>query len=205
MDNLSAMFREKSRKFYGSVKMTLEKHDTKRFLKIRAKRSKNVTTLLDFFLSEGCLSLDPEYHVPGTLIARSTVPQGLHWHAGRELWRLNPEYPVACLHGRHRLEAARKDFISKDNRRWVVNLYSRGWRVHLPRKMCSLTQARPQRPGEGGNTILDLRSATTEISSVKFASSSAMAIQREVRNGSLSLPKHEAMPPATEGAPGGVW
>ena len=118
---------------------------------------KKVTTLLDFFRSEGCLGLDPEYRVPGTLIARSAVPRGLERHARRELWRLNPEYTVACLNGRHRLEAARKDFIRKDNRRWMVILYSRGWRVHLPRKMCSLTQARPQRPGEGGNTMLDLR------------------------------------------------
>ncbi len=134
MDNLSSndlqIFREKSRTFCGSVKIPLDKicheelpNNPRQF------NEKNVTTLLDFFRWEGCLRLDPEHYVPA-LISRSAVPRDLH--PGGELPRLNPEHPVVCLHGRHRLEAARKFFTGDENRWWVVDLYSRGGRVDLP-------------------------------------------------------------------------
>ncbi len=82
MDNLSSndlqIFREKSRTFCGSVKIPLDKicheelpHNPRQF------NEKNVTTLLDFFRSEGCLRLDPENYVPA-LISRSAVPRALH-------------------------------------------------------------------------------------------------------------------------------
>ncbi|KAL2047106.1 hypothetical protein N7G274_001125 [Stereocaulon virgatum] len=127
MDNLSSndlqIFREKSRTFCGSVKIPLDKicheelpNNPRQF------NEKNVTTLLDFFRSEGCLRLDPEHYVPA-LISRSAVPRGLH--PGGEPPRFNPEHPVVCLHGRHRLEAARKFFTGHENRWWVVDLYSR--------------------------------------------------------------------------------
>lgn len=134
MDNLSSndlqIFREKSRTFCGSVKIPLDKicheelpNNPRQF------NEKNVTTLLDFFRSEGCLRLDPEHYVPA-LISRSAVPRGLH--PGGEPPRFNPEHPVVCLHGRHRLEAARKIFTGDEDRWWVVDLYSRGGRVDLP-------------------------------------------------------------------------
>ena len=133
IDNLLSndlqIFREKSRTFYGSVKIPLDKichkvlpNNPRQFNK------KDVTTLLDFFHSEGCLRLDPEHHVPA-LISRSAVPRGLH--PGGEPPRFNPEHPVICLHGRHRLEAARNFFTGDEDRWWVVDLYSRGGRVDL--------------------------------------------------------------------------
>jgi len=145
MENLSSndlqIFREKSRTFCGSVKIPLDKicheelpNNPRQFNK------KDVTTLLDFFRSEDCLRLDPEHYVPA-LISRSAVPRGLH--PGGEPPRFNPEHPVVCLHGRHRLEAARKFFTGDENRWWVVDLYSRGERVDLPYRRCSLTEVRP--------------------------------------------------------------
>ena len=138
MNNLTSrdlqISREKSRTFCGSVKIPLDKicheelpNNTRQF------NEKNVTTLLGFFRSEGCLRLDPEHHVPA-LVSRSAVPQGVT--PGGEPPRFDPEYPVVCLHGRHRLEAARKFLVGNEDRWWVVDLYSRGGRDGLGECTC---------------------------------------------------------------------
>ena len=135
MDSLTSndlqIFREKSRTFCGSVKVPLDKicHE-ERPNNLRQFNKKNVTKLIDSFRSEDCLRLDPEHHVPA-LIPRSAAPQGLR--LGGEPPHFDPEHPVICLHGRHRLEAARKFFTGTENRWWVVDLYSRGGRVCLGR------------------------------------------------------------------------
>ncbi len=131
MDHLSAddlqIFREKSRTFCGSVKIPLDKIRHEELPNNpRQLNKKNVTTLLNLFRLEGCLRLDPEHHVPA-LISRSVVPQGLH--PGAEPPRFNPEHPVVCLHGRHRVEAARKLLTGNEDRWWVVDLYSEGGRA----------------------------------------------------------------------------
>ncbi len=150
MDNLSSddlqIFREKSRTFCGSVKIPLDKIRHEELPNNpRQFNENNVTTLLDFFRSEGCLRLDPEHHVPA-LISRSAVPPDLR--PGGEPPRFDPQHPVVCLHGRHRLEAARKFLTGNENRWWVVDLYSRGGRVDLLWKEGWLTKARSQPQGE---------------------------------------------------------
>ena len=128
MDSLTSddlqIFREKSRMFCGSVKIPLDKicheelpNNPRQF------NEKDVTMLLGFFRSEGCLRLDPKNHVPA-LISWSAVPQGLH--SGGEPPHFSPEHPVICLRGRRRLEAARRFFTGDQNRWWVVDLYSKG-------------------------------------------------------------------------------
>lgn len=79
----------------------------------RQSNENNVTRLLDFFLSEGCLRQYPKNYVP-MLIARSAVTSGLR--LGRESTCLDPVHPVVYLDGRHRLEAARRYFPGKENR-----------------------------------------------------------------------------------------
>jgi len=117
MENLLSndlqIFREKSRTFYGSVKIPLDKICYEELPNNPRQFNKDVTTLLDFFRSEDCLRLDPKHYVPA-LISRSTVPRGLH--LGGEPLRFNPEHPIVYLHGRYRLEAARKFFTGDENR-----------------------------------------------------------------------------------------
>ena len=118
MDNVSSndlqIFREKSRTFCGSVKIPLDKicyeelpNNPRQF------NEKNITILLGFFRSDGCLRLDPEYYVPA-LISRSALPRGLY--LGVEPLYFYPEHPIVCLYGRYRLEAARR-FLTGDESR----------------------------------------------------------------------------------------
>ena len=118
IDNVSSndlqIFREKSRTFCGLVKIPLDKICYKELPNNpRQFNEKNVTTLLGFFRSDGCLRLDPEHYVPA-LISRSALPRGLY--LGVEPPHFYPEHPVVCLHGRYRLEAARR-FLTGDESR----------------------------------------------------------------------------------------
>lgn len=118
------IFREKSRAFCGSVKIPLDKlrgeelpHNPRQF------DEKNVTRLLDIFNKDDCQRREPDNHVP-VLIPRSALPEG-PLRVGVDLQLFNPDYPLTYLHGRHRLEAARK-FLSGNDRWWVADLYSDG-------------------------------------------------------------------------------
>ena len=134
------IFREKNRTFCGSVKIPFDQICYEELpSNPREFNEKKVTTLLGFFRSEGCLRLDPKHHVPA-LISWPAAPQGLY--PGGEPPHFNPKHSVVCLHGRHRLEAAGKFFTGDENRWWVVDLYSGGGRVDLPRRRCLLTEVR---------------------------------------------------------------
>jgi hypothetical protein len=128
MESLSGrdlqIFREKSRAFCGSVKIPLDKLRGEELPENpRQFDEKNVARLLDIFNKDGCQRREPDNHVP-VLIARSALPEG-PLRVGSDLQLFNPDHPLTCLHGRHRLEAARK-FLSGNDRWWVADLYSDG-------------------------------------------------------------------------------
>ena len=124
------VFREKSRTFCGSVKVPINKLQYETIPKNpRQFDDKNVARLLKVFEEEGCVRLEPEHYVP-VLISRNALPQG--FRAGnisdvilQEPQFFTPEHPLTYLHGRHRLEAAKK-YLAANDKWWVVNLYADG-------------------------------------------------------------------------------
>ena len=124
------LFREKSRTFCGSVKVHIDKlqHETIP-TNPRQLDEKNVARLLKVFKDEQCLRLEPDHYI-SALVSRNTLPQVLRsgniGHLFLEEPQLfEPEHPLIYLHGRHRLEAAKK-YLAANDKWWVVNLYADG-------------------------------------------------------------------------------
>ena len=96
---------------------------------------KNIARLLEIFKLEGCRRLESQNHVPA-LISRAVLQTLLERVPGGQS-SLNPQdknkTPVqvdldndlTCLHGRHRIEAAKK-YLHPDDKWWVVDLYADG-------------------------------------------------------------------------------
>ena len=94
---------------------------------------KNVARLLGIFKLEGCRRLEPQNHVPA-LISRTSlnalleyVPGGLsslNLHDETPV-HVDPNHDLTCLHGRHRIEAAKK-YLHPDDKWWIVDLYADG-------------------------------------------------------------------------------
>ena len=148
--------REKSRRFLGLVKVPLDKLQPEPPpLHPRQLDPKNVSALVQRFLSEGCLRHDPEHYVP-TLIAPQNLPPNLvsgNTDCAAVLQQndeppiFNPEQPLTYLHGRHRLEAARR-FCDESERWWIVTLYSDSTIHRCETDLLVLTTARSVRTGE---------------------------------------------------------
>ena len=151
MEDLSAkdlqVFREKSRTFCGSFRVPLDKLEYEKLpSNPRQRDGKNVTRLLDVFRAEGCQPREPENHVPA-LISRSAMTRlgGASGKVFEEPQWFIPESPLQVLHGRHRLDAARK-FLKGADRWWVVDLYSDGAKVSLRLPDSFTDTSRPQLP-----------------------------------------------------------
>ena len=97
MDNLSfndlQIFREKSRTFRGSVKISLKKICHKELPNNpRQFDEKNIATLLGFFRSEGCLHLDPEHHIQSAIVGNRVQPMGAQYSKAVESQKLGEWY-----------------------------------------------------------------------------------------------------------------
>ena len=141
MDNLSVadlqIFCEKSRAFCGSFKIPLRKLEHENPPKNpRQFDEKSVLALLNRFSSpESCLRHEADNHVPA-LIPRHVLPHssedasgGLGRTVGTSVKKprfFEPPEPLIYLHGRHRLEAARRFFNEESEKWWIVDLYSDG-------------------------------------------------------------------------------
>ena len=120
--------------FLGSAKIFLEHLHFQKDKGEYNLDQKNVARLQKVFELEGCLRLNPEHHVP-VLIDLETLEQSLDQSQIRrgELFTsvIPPElilprnHVVLCLHGRHRIAAARNLLLASD-RWWTVDLYSQG-------------------------------------------------------------------------------
>lgn len=96
---------------------------------------KNVARLLQVFQLEGCFRLDLEHHIPAIIdedeLRRSLQKSGI---ASGDLFRRQAPptldldtstTTLKCLHGRHRIEAAKEHLLPGD-KWWTVDLYSNG-------------------------------------------------------------------------------
>ena len=129
---------EKHSSFRGSAKIHL-RHLQFNELEQRMLRGdfhldqKNVARLNKIFEIQDCLRLESDHHVPAMisekLLQLSIRASGLS-NGGELLDRripptlqLPPTTSLQCLHGRHRIAAAR-NFLLPDDKWWIVNLYS---------------------------------------------------------------------------------
>ena len=125
---------EKERAYVGKAKVALLDlvFDTSEVNAARPLDHRNVARLVKVFQLEGCLRLEPEHHIPA-LIQKSTLDDSLHaldlnpalLTTYGEPFRLTVDKPLLCLHGRHRLAAA-KEHLSPEDKWWVVDLYLDG-------------------------------------------------------------------------------
>jgi len=94
---------------------------------------KNVARLKGIFEVEGCTRLDPENYVP-VLISEEQLQDGLKVSGITKTQLLQPEKvpPILqfspatrleCLHGKHRIAAAKQILLAGDQW-WTVDLYS---------------------------------------------------------------------------------
>lgn len=83
----------------------------------------NVARMIKVFELEGCLRLEPTHYVPA-LISREQFGLSAQQNA-TDPPTLTPSENLKYLHGRHRIEAARK-FLPSSDWWWVVDLYFEG-------------------------------------------------------------------------------
>ncbi len=129
-------FAEKQAKFHGSAKIHFRHlvfHQPNSQISADLNLDpKNVQRLTQIFRLEGCLRLDLEHHVPA-IISDDILAQSLYQSGVRseDLRRRGspptldlPEgFGVLCLHGKHRIAAA-KNVLLPGNKWWTVDLYS---------------------------------------------------------------------------------
>lgn len=99
----------------------------------RRLEPKNVTRLVKRLRQEGCLRRDPQRYI-AAIISRDVLLSALH-RSNRELVDLEaPGEPhfldlgkdtLQCLHGKHRIEAAKQCLDPFDDW-WIINLYAPG-------------------------------------------------------------------------------
>ncbi len=119
-----------SRAFCGSIKCPIRRL---RFESItidpRQLDLKNVARILEIFNLEGCRRLELQNHVPA-LISQTVLHALLQGVPGGRLEDevpslVDPKHDLKCLHGRHRIEAAKK-YLHPDDKWWIVDLYVDG-------------------------------------------------------------------------------
>ena len=137
---------DKARAFYGRAKVSLSnlRFEGDEVAGTRTLNPRNITRLRNIFELEGCLRLEPEHHVPA-VIERSTLEAALRastlqlqdLKSGEpKPLTLPPGTALVCLHGRHRVEAAKQHFGPAE-KWWVADLYSCGRRAPPePRRAC---------------------------------------------------------------------
>ena len=96
----------------------------------------NVSRLVNIFKLEGCARLDPDHHVP-VVIHESQLKSALGQSHASEADLLKPlqteppelffpsGFTLTCLHGQHRIAAAR-EFLLPGDQWWIVDLYVSG-------------------------------------------------------------------------------
>ncbi|KAI4086635.1 MAG: hypothetical protein L6R37_008399, partial [Teloschistes peruensis] len=125
------IFHEKYRAFCGSVKYPLEYLvGEQNHVDPRALDRKNIKRLIGNFKLEGCNRLELDNHVP-VLTSKEQLERIIRTlpKAESQIRDYRQEPPKASsaesltyLHGKHRIEAARKFLIAGD-RWWTVDLY----------------------------------------------------------------------------------
>jgi hypothetical protein len=136
-NSASQRFIETQTYFRGSAKIAIRSLEfgSQEREGVRLLEGKNVSRLLKIFETEGCDRLDPEHHIAAligqdafnralqisrleraTLMDREEVPPRLE---------LDADDRITCLHGQHRIEAA-KQYLNGSDKWWIVDLYLEG-------------------------------------------------------------------------------
>ena len=116
----------------------------------RELNRKNVDRLKKCFRKEGCRRLEVENHIPATIdesrLQEAVTASGFrsndlltNQREGYPELKLPPSYRLTCLHGQHRIQAAR-EVLAQRNAWWAVDLYVTGRAVldKLPRHLLTL-------------------------------------------------------------------
>ena len=129
---------ERSRAYLGRAKILIHRlvFEADKSCEVRPLDGKNVSRLHRIFELEGCSRLDPDNHVP-TLIKRKVLADALGNGGSLDVSLggcgepslLEVEEPLVCLHGRHRLAAAKQYFFQPEQKWWIVDLYLDGMRA----------------------------------------------------------------------------
>jgi len=126
---------ERKKHFLGCAKIDL-KHLNFSQSSARELDDENIQRLLSAFKLTGCLRLDTQYHVPAIIDAHflsQMVREGgaslddirSHEPSRWPALKLPEGSEIECLHGQHRLVAAREYLLPRDQW-WVIDLYSTG-------------------------------------------------------------------------------
>lgn len=130
-------FEEKQTCFRGSARIHLKHLRFEDFTEDQNRLfldPKNVARLIQVFTLEGCLRLDIEHHIPAivkerdlqkSLSVSNVVGGDLFKRGAPPELKFAADVTLICLHGRHRLEAAKK-FLLPGDLWWTVDLYSEG-------------------------------------------------------------------------------
>ena len=118
---------KKNKAFCGAFRIALCKLNQKDVeVNPRQLNRKNVQRLINIFALEGCFRLEPDNYVtallPHSLLIR--VPRICTVPANGDVVPSvfdSPE-PLQCIHGKHRIETAKKYFALK-SKWWVINVY----------------------------------------------------------------------------------
>lgn len=126
---------EKKRHFLGTARVPIDKLSFEGS-SARVLDEKNVERLVSIYKLTACQQLKPSNHIPGILppeafsrfvgsIATVQNPLRSDEPSGWPMLIVSEEQQIQCLHGRHRVEAARR-CLGRRDQWWVVDFYSTG-------------------------------------------------------------------------------
>ena len=121
---------ERNRAFRGSIKYPLHRLHYERSENPRQLDHKNIERLIKVFELDGCDRLNTANHVPALISGSSltalleTVPGGVDRLKSTDEEPVLVDLPdrLTYLHGRHRLEAAKR-VLAASEKWWVIDLY----------------------------------------------------------------------------------
>jgi len=118
---------ERNRAYKGRAKVQI------RWLSFEDDLVLGTRPLMKIFELEGCFRREPEHYVPALIrpealnaaLTQANHDAGKLFAVTEEPVSLELSSPLICLHGRHRLEAAKQQLEAAD-KWWVVDLYLDG-------------------------------------------------------------------------------
>jgi len=137
LDRDEALFEHTQRYYCGRAKIYLThlRFEEQHVAGARTLDRENVKRLVEVFHKEGCHRLEPENYVPA-IVSREILLTALEqckvsYNDVLDSCRVPPLLEIdsplelLCLHGRHRIEAAR-EYLDVLEQWWVVDFYSDG-------------------------------------------------------------------------------
>jgi len=133
LDRETQIEEERHHAFCGSARLDLDALQFDVLPEHQCDES-NVRRLVSLFRQAGCQRLRPQHHIPATVtyeqlddaLARAASSRQALLHHDPVQWPLlifPDAFRALCLHGRHRIEAAKRHLVDGD-RWWVVDFYA---------------------------------------------------------------------------------